>query len=166
MSRAVPRPVALTYTGLPHSICNVRSHNPRSRLSALLALASFLLSMPQGVLVACVGVGGQVRIEVSSSEPLLTEMAPPVRTDLVSSADPCTCGDGCGPCRETEIGLEDMTFHLPATDCAIGSALAHAVPFAYPADGLGQPLVLIMHPAASGGPPHSPPGLRRIILRV
>ena len=121
--------------------------------------------MPQGVLVACVGVGGQVRIEVSSSEPLLTEMAA-VRTDLVSSASQCTCGDGCGPCRETEIGLEDMTFHLPATDCAIGSALALAMSFSLPADAMGQPLVAIRHPAARGGPPHSPPGLRRIILRV
>ena len=163
MSRAVTRPVALTSTGRPHSLCNVRSHNLRNRLSALLALASLLLGMPQGVLVACVGVGGQVRIEVSSSEPLLPERVP---IHFVGSADQCTCGDGCGPCRETEIGLEDMTFHLPATGCAIGPALAHDVSSTLPAHAMCQPLAVIVHPTTRGGSPHSPPGLRRIILRV
>lgn len=143
----------------------MKASNVRRPISALLALVFFLLSMPQGVLVACVGVSGQVRIEVSSGEPLTSEVLR-VREGPASSADQCACSDGCGPCRETEIGLEDMTFHLPATGGAIGPALAHGVSSTLPAHAMCQPLAVIVHPTTRGGPPHSPPGLRRIILRV
>ena len=143
----------------------MKASNMRRSISTLLALVSFLLSMPQGVLVACVGVSGQVRIEVSSWEPLTSEVLR-VREGLASSADQCACGDGCGPCRETEIGLEDMTFHLPATGCAIGPALAHAVFLTLPAHAMCQPLAVIVHLTTRSGPPHSPPGLRSMILRV
>ena len=143
----------------------MKAFNARRSISTLLALVSFLLSMPQGVLVACVGVSGQVRIEVSSWEPLTSEVLR-VREGPASSADQCVCGDGCGPCRETEIGLEDMTFHLPATGGAIGPALAHAVSSMLPAHAMCQPLEMTLHSTTRGGSPHSPPGLRSMILRV
>ena len=143
----------------------VRIQSFPSRSAALVMLTAFVLGMPQGILVVCVGTDGRISVEISSSEPLLGN-SDVMSRGLAEAQSPCSCSGRCGPCHDSEIGLEDMAFHLP-------SVIGHHAPRPVQiADALpGQESSLWRDEAnprrtSSASHLHSPPRPRSVILRV
>ncbi len=75
------------------------------RYGALLALTALLSSMPQGLLVICVGENGHRAVEVAGGA--AARAAAPEYGLGASDGDPCGCGDGCGPCQDSPLGGAD-----------------------------------------------------------
>lgn len=74
------------------------------RFAAALGLLAVLLSVPQGVLVLCAGAGGHLALEALCAE------GPAGAHDHADASRPadaghCECGEGCGPCRDSQVGI-------------------------------------------------------------
>lgn len=72
-------------------------------MSAAAALLSVFLCLPQGTLVLCASESGHLAIEAAcGSGAEAHEQAPPAP----GMTDHCECDDGCGPCRDSQVGTE------------------------------------------------------------
>jgi hypothetical protein len=125
------------------------------------SLVALLLGLPQGLLVVCLGADGHVAVEVAGhAESAATT---PLHAEAESPFHDCSCNDGCGPCRDSRLGLDNGGAHVSvARD--YGVALAPSCLPAEPARVTMAPAT-VSDPATPSAPPSASwPLLSRSIL--
>lgn len=105
------------------------------RSSAAAALLSVLLCLPQGSLVLCVAESGHLAIEAVCGVDTADHADDAPGPGMLSH---CECDDGCGPCRDSQVGTElsaaRVREHLaetatgPATQPLVASLAARLTP--------------------------------------
>lgn len=91
------------------------------RLILAVTMATSLFHLPEGVVILCQQESGQVAIEFSHGGLLHDGPA------SGASGTPCRCGEGCGPCRDTQVGPDELLASAAAPARAPGTALLTAV---------------------------------------
>lgn len=82
----------------------------RPRLAVVAALA-FSLSLPHGIAVLCVGSDGRVALELAAPAIAGARVDDGTR-ELSSDVRSCPCGDDCGPCTDTPLGVGNVFLRL------------------------------------------------------
>ncbi len=129
------------------------------QLSATLALLAYVLALPEGVLVLCMGAGEHRAIEAACQDHGAQDEAAHVD-------EPCDCSGDCGPCDDAPLGLDHSALHSIAPRESIAPAPLAVSP-APSAHLLGA---LIEIAAGSPAPAvlvsSSPPPQAHVVLRI
>ncbi len=113
------------------------------RFGALLALLALLSGLPQSMLVLCVGEDGHVAVGIAGESAAPAGTPPP--QGGFALADRCSCGDGCGPCQDCGLGLDDLGgfFRSSRAAAVLPPAAAH-LPDAEPGDWIHESTFLLI----------------------
>ncbi len=129
------------------------------QLSAAFALLAYLLALPEGVLVLCMGAGEHRAIEAACQ-------GHSAQDDAAHVDEPCACDGDCGPCADAPLGLDHSALHSLAQRESVAPAPLAVSP-APCANLLGAPASFASgtrapEPLLSS----SPPPQAHVVLRI